>query len=206
MCAKLARIATLPNAQRTRSPHFSRYLETMGEAISAWWPGVGSLLSVLVALSASVHVVLHKRDVRSAAGWFGLVWLAPVVGPVLYFLLGINRVRRRAVARRRGALREQLTADNEHTAHISSGQSLVSGHLAELSGAIHRVTERPLLGGNQVEPLWTATGLSRHAGCHRFRRSNRSLCVRISSKLTVSVACSSKPSPVPSNVAWPCVC
>lgn len=105
-----------------------------------------------MALSASVHVVLHKRDVRAAAGWFGLVWLAPVIGPILYFLLGINRIRRRAVALRRGAFREQLTAGPP--VEPSSLRGLVSGHLAELSGAIYRVTERPLFSGNHVEPLW----------------------------------------------------
>jgi cardiolipin synthase len=124
----------------------------MEASFPAWWPKVGSVLSALLAVVASVHVVLHKRDVRAAAGWFGLVWLAPVVGPVLYFLLGINRIRRRAVALRRGALRQQLTGGAP--VHVSLLRGLVSGHLAELSSAIHRVTERPLFGGNRIEPLW----------------------------------------------------
>jgi len=128
----------------------------MAESFSAWWPKVGSALSLLMALSASVHVVLHKRDVRSAAGWFGLVWLAPVIGPILYFLLGINRIRRRAVALRRGAM-QKLTSGAQD-ASAGGLQGLVSGHLAELSGAIHRVTERPLHRGNHVEPLWDGDG------------------------------------------------
>ncbi len=126
------------------------------ETWSVWWPRVGSALNVLLALSASVHLVLHKRDARAAAGWFGLVWLAPLVGPVLYFLLGINRVRRRAVARRRGASRQQLTVSAPPPSSLLRG--LVSRHLTELSGAIHRVTDRPLLGGNQIDPLWDGDG------------------------------------------------
>jgi len=40
--------------------------------------------------------VLYKRDVRAAIGWTGLVWLAPIAGPLLYLFLGVNRIRRRA--------------------------------------------------------------------------------------------------------------
>lgn len=121
---------------------------------SAWWPKIGSALSILMAMVASAHVVLHKRDVRSAAGWVGLVWLAPLLGTVLYLLLGINRIRRRAVSRRRGASKRLLSRAGVEKL-LPAGQTIaVSGHLSELSSAIHRVTEKPLWGGNRVQPLW----------------------------------------------------
>lgn len=111
------------------------------------------MLSVLMAIAASVHVVLHKRDVRSAAGWVGLVWLSPFVGSTLYLLLGINRVRRRAVAKRRGAVRNLVPRSSDR--RLDAGQpATVSPHLEELASAIHRVTERPLWGGNKVSALW----------------------------------------------------
>ncbi|WP_044890399.1 cardiolipin synthase [Myxococcus hansupus] len=53
-------------------------------------------LTVLISVLASAHAVLHKRDVRAAVAWVGLAWLVPVLGGVLYVLLGINRIRRRA--------------------------------------------------------------------------------------------------------------
>ena len=57
---------------------------------------------LLLAVGVSGHIVLTKPDVRAAIGWVGLVWLTPVLGSVLYFFLGINRIRRRAGRIRRG--------------------------------------------------------------------------------------------------------
>ena len=71
-------------------------LDSLFHAIGPIWPTVVAILGVLVALAASAHIVLHKSDVRAAIGWTGLVWLSPFVGAVLYWLLGVNRIRRRA--------------------------------------------------------------------------------------------------------------
>jgi cardiolipin synthase len=62
---------------------------------------IALVLHVLVALVVSGHAVLSKRDTRAAAGWVGVIWLAPLVGVMLYIWLGINRIERRA-ARPRG--------------------------------------------------------------------------------------------------------
>ena len=48
----------------------------------------------IIAISATSHVVLHKRNVRATIGWIGLIWLSPLIGAVLYLLLGINRIQR----------------------------------------------------------------------------------------------------------------
>lgn len=124
----------------------------MGDWFASIWPQLGGLLSIAAALWVSVHAVMHKRDARSAAGWVGLAWLAPLLGPALYLLLGINRVRRRAVALRRGQPVACVLTDELH-----HGPELIGsprGHLSELSAAIRRVTHRPLWQGNHVEPLW----------------------------------------------------
>ena len=52
---------------------------------------------VTMQIVVTVHIMLHKDDVPSAIGWTGLVWLAPVIGCVAYIILGINRVRRKAL-------------------------------------------------------------------------------------------------------------
>jgi cardiolipin synthase len=126
----------------------------MGDTWAEWWPTIGSALSVLCALWASVHVVLHKRDVRSAAGWVGLVWLVPLLGSALYLLLGINRVRRRAVSLRRGGSQALASHAGEHSSDALALHGTGRGHLGELSAAIHRVTQRTLWRGNHVQPLW----------------------------------------------------
>src|SRR3954447_12392489 len=60
-----------------------------------WHIGVAGL-ALLLSIIASGHAVLHKRDSRSAIAWVGFIWLVPLVGAVLYFIFGINRIRRQA--------------------------------------------------------------------------------------------------------------
>ena len=55
-------------------------------------------LYLLMALVAGVHVILNKKNEASAFSWLGIIILAPLLGAVLYWLFGINRIRRRAQA------------------------------------------------------------------------------------------------------------
>ena len=48
-------------------------------------------------LIVTADVLLKKSDVRGALGWIGPVWLAPILGSLLYYMFGINRVTRRAL-------------------------------------------------------------------------------------------------------------
>lgn len=108
-----------------------------------------ALLAVDVA--ATLHVVLHKRDTRAAIGWVGVIWLVPGVGVLLYGLFGLNRIRRRATeffrARRR-IVSEETGAD---------APEWLSAHARPRLAGLARLTEslsgRPLLGGNNIEPL-----------------------------------------------------
>jgi len=123
-------------------------------AREAWeWglAGLGLLLSVL----ASGHAVLYKRDSRSAISWVGFVWLIPLLGPVLYFMFAVNRVRRRATVLRSGLERyraepakPECSSDDLHK-HLPKH----TGHLQMLARVVEKVVERPLLPGNRVEPL-----------------------------------------------------
>jgi hypothetical protein len=54
------------------------------------------VIHILLAIAVTVHVLLHKRDVGASIGWIGLAWLSPILGSILYVILGINRVKRRA--------------------------------------------------------------------------------------------------------------
>ncbi|MGB2579345.1 cardiolipin synthase [Elusimicrobium simillimum] len=54
------------------------------------------LFYLVLAVSLTCHILLHKEDVKAAIGWIALVWLTPVLGGIIYVILGINRVRRRA--------------------------------------------------------------------------------------------------------------
>jgi len=97
------------------------------------------------ALAASGHAVIYKRDSRSAALWVIVVWIIPAFGPILYLLMGVNRVQRRATRLRRAMVRHRsaaaLRAEEPGT------------HLAPLARLVSQMIERPLTAGNSVDVL-----------------------------------------------------
>lgn len=108
-----------------------------------------------IALVASSHAIIYKRNPRSATLWTLVIWLLPVAGAVLYFLLGINRVRRSAVALRADMTRHrtipQIAPDGFASDATFSRPEME--HLRLLERLVDRVASRPLLPGNRVEPL-----------------------------------------------------
>lgn len=111
------------------------------------WTALG-LSALVVSLIASGHVVLHKRDVRSALGWIGLIWLAPFSGAIAYAVLGVNRIRRRARALRHP---EPLAAPEERPPPAPLAPA--AEHLWPLVRLADAVVRRPLVAGNAVELL-----------------------------------------------------
>lgn len=97
-------------------------------------------LAIALAAVASAHAVMYKRESRGAAAWVGLIWLSPFVGVVLYLLLGVNRIRRRAMARHGAAV---------DPAPLSGGERPAD----PLEYAIDRVGDFPRLGGHTVVVL-----------------------------------------------------
>jgi cardiolipin synthase len=51
-----------------------------------------ALVHLFLALIVSAHILLHKRQPRSAMLWLLWVWIAPLAGSALYLYLGVNRV------------------------------------------------------------------------------------------------------------------
>jgi cardiolipin synthase len=114
------------------------------------WTVFAFVLSVAVAMAASGHAVLHKRDVRAALGWVGFIWLAPVVGAAAYLVFGVNRIRRRAQA---------LHIPDVHARPADGAPPPrpvlppAAAHLAPLVSLADGIVRRPLLAGNAVTLL-----------------------------------------------------
>jgi len=108
-----------------------------------------TVLHLGAASVVSVHAALHKRNVRAAIGWIGLAWFAPLFGPLLYFLLGINRISRSGAALRINAHAIDLEEDRLPSAHDSMPHSGFSG----LSRLAETLTRRRLVAGNTVAIL-----------------------------------------------------
>lgn len=119
------------------------------------WPVVLSALHVAGALAVTVHAVTGRRDVPAVIGWVGTAWLAPVLGPILYVLLGVNRIRRASI-RRRGRQLSLPPRAAELMRPVGAMTPDVAAAVRKLDGLDRlaaRVTGRPLLAGNQVTPL-----------------------------------------------------
>ena len=120
----------------------------------AWQIGFAGL-ALLLAIFASAHVVLFKRDSRAAIAWVGFVWLVPVAGALSYFVFGVNRLRRTAAELRAGLERYHARpaaaecSPEELQLHLPGH----TGHLTMLARVVGGVVGRPLVPGNRVEPL-----------------------------------------------------
>ncbi len=123
--------------------------------MSAVWPVLVAICAILVAGSASAHVILHKRDVRAAIGWVGLIWLVPFAGAGLYGLLGINRIQRRAAELRphRSPTSEPLALPHRTDEAPVPPLATEDRHLAAIARLIDTTAAHPLTFGNAVEPL-----------------------------------------------------
>ncbi len=115
------------------------------------------LLAALAALSliAVGHVLLHKRDPRAAFGWVVVCCVLPGLGPLGYWLIGINRIRTRA-----RDWQVKLPCNGAAEASFCSwslrqGPSIAfsAEGYAALVSLSDAVTRRPLLPGNRVVAL-----------------------------------------------------
>jgi cardiolipin synthase A/B len=115
------------------------------------WPTWLALVLLFVDIAVSLHVVLHKRDVRAAISWVGLIWLAPIAGVLLYGLFGLNRIKRQATEIQRARRLVVLRA-----AEPSAPEWLHPAPRPRLEGLARlgeTLSGRPLVGGNSIAPL-----------------------------------------------------
>jgi cardiolipin synthase len=131
---------------------------TLRDAWDLWlrlWPHLLGWSIVAISIVASAHAILVKRDTRSTIGWVGLIWLSPVFGAAAYFLLGVNRIRSRATQLRAGITRTALETRAAVPGPDRIRGAIGSDHapLRALATLVGRVTSRPLLDGNAIDPL-----------------------------------------------------
>jgi cardiolipin synthase A/B len=112
-------------------------------------------LHMTLGLIAAGHVLLNKNDPRSAWGWIFLCIFFPLLGPLVYFIFGINRVRMRARKLRflpPFRLYEgfgRFPEDYQNVIH-STNVPTAYRDIARISDV---VTKLPLLSGNRIEIL-----------------------------------------------------
>ena len=119
------------------------------------WPHLFAALDIVLSLSTSAHAILHKRDSREAVAWVAIIFLAPIVGSLIYILLGINRIQRRARSLRAEHGRVSSPSDSAISlvAVLNQARDPDAAHLAPLERLVGEITKLPLLPGNSIVPL-----------------------------------------------------
>ncbi|MEZ4601265.1 MAG: cardiolipin synthase [Syntrophotaleaceae bacterium] len=117
---------------------------------------VFTVLVTAAAFFSAGHALLHKRDPRSALGWVAVCFALPIVGPLFYWLLGVNRIRTRA-RDWQAQLRDSRTVAPAGYCSWSSRRqesiTLRDENYASLLALADKVTRRPLQAGNRVALL-----------------------------------------------------
>ncbi|WP_019530605.1 phospholipase D-like domain-containing protein [Dasania marina] len=121
-------------------------------------------LHSVLATTSILHALLYKKDPRAALGWIAVSVAYPLVGPVLYYLFGINRVKTQAYqlvgkplfnpfSYERPSAPPRATPQPTAIATLPSliAQNTLLSGLALTSAA---VTQRPLVEGNSIQPLF----------------------------------------------------
>ena len=117
-----------------------------------YWPHLFFAVNLVASMIAAVHAAMTKHDVRAAIGWVGVVLFSPLFGALLYFVAGINRVRRERVSQQRD---ESIPRSNGSAAdfEIIDVVPSTAPQFASLKTLGDRVSRFPLVRGNAIRPL-----------------------------------------------------
>lgn len=115
--------------------------------------GIAIAAAILCGLWAAGHALLNKRDPRAALVWVSITLTIPVIGPLAYWLLGINRITRRALhwkSHRQPALSDELFP---HQGAPSAVLPPPYDALQTIDNVSNRVARLGLIAGNRLLPL-----------------------------------------------------
>lgn len=116
----------------------------------------GLFLIAVVGLSifSAGHALLYKRDPRSALGWIVTCMTIPLIGPFLYWCMGVNWIRRTAQQWQESG---RFLADADTLPHRTGNDREAFPHrypwLAELCTLADQVVSSRLCPGSCLTPL-----------------------------------------------------
>ena len=124
--------------------------------ISIFSFSLAGVFYLLLHTIVTIHILLFKEDTKSAIGWIGLVWLAPIIGTIVYILLGINRIHRKALSlgREKSNIKKGEILPAELTASLSPNalQFLNLGYQVHPQPFVLGNTARAFENGDEAYP------------------------------------------------------
>ncbi|AZW11987.1 cardiolipin synthase [Bordetella bronchiseptica] len=126
-------------------------MDPLEQLLRDYWPHIVFAISVVAGTGAAVHAAMTKQDVRAAIAWVGVALFSPLFGALLYFVAGINRIRRSLVSQQHD---DAMLAYTGHPdAQVEDVVPCSGPQFASLRVLGDQVSRFRLLGGNQVRPL-----------------------------------------------------
>lgn len=126
-----------------------------------WLANVWTILfavgTLVAAMFASGHAILYKRDTRATILWVSFIWFAPYVGPLIYLIFGVNRIRRRAGSLKESGPRIERAGGGDNSIGRDTVLPRLIGekpNFKRLSGLVGSVTGLPIVSGNLIEPYF----------------------------------------------------
>ncbi len=138
---------------------------TAQESLHLWqWLSIDIFLHLTLFVLVCYHCLKTRREATSALLWIFVSWSFPLIGPMFYLIIGINRVPRKGWHKQRANrnfLAERQARENEalpmtywRAVHESLATEPKGSLARELNGVMNNILqEYPLLGGNQIHPL-----------------------------------------------------
>ncbi|MDR1522795.1 MAG: phospholipase D-like domain-containing protein [Endomicrobium sp.] len=108
-----------------------------------------AIFYLTLAITTSIHILLHKDDIKSSIGWIALVFLSPFIGTILYIFLGINRVKRKSL-KLKGSI--NLTESYSKVLINNIFENLPINYKQFINFS-HKVYSQNFVFGNLIEPL-----------------------------------------------------
>ncbi|MDX3928199.1 MAG: phosphatidylserine/phosphatidylglycerophosphate/cardiolipin synthase family protein [Shinella sp.] len=128
----------------------------MFQTISDYWPHILVVLSLALGTPAAIHATMTKEEVRSAIGWVGVIVLSPIVGAVIYAVVGINRIRRTTLnLQRDGIMAAQRWTLAGYDVKDEAVRERFGGAFAAMKHLGDAVSRCGLTSGNSIELLKT---------------------------------------------------
>ncbi|MEP7453149.1 phospholipase D-like domain-containing protein [Phyllobacterium sp. SB3] len=149
----------------------------MSEYLPTYWPQIFFVLSVVLGVPAAIHATMTKEEVRAAIGWVGVIILSPVIGPLIYAVVGINRIRRSSISSQRAFLHE---IGQDHFLRFDAAEKDILAHFEKRMAAMKtlgdRVSRCRLTTGNNITMLQTGDD-AYHAMLEAVGSAQRSILV-----------------------------
>jgi len=122
----------------------------MQSILAASWPYLVFLVSLVLGAAAAIHAAMTKQDVRAAIGWVGVVLFSPILGPLIYFIAGINRVRRERLSQ----FRDRIDQDRGSVHAIADAAVARYGpQFVPMRNVGDQLSVFPLVTGNAIAAL-----------------------------------------------------